>query len=300
MTFGDARSERLRDVFAEMNVKMLLGWIDCTDGCAAHALVQSIPKHWEILKTDAASALQAIGERPPHAIVFDYNVTSKDNLHLLLTVKREHPAIPILMVTEEHSEGLAVWAFRARVWNYFAKPVSVFEFNRNLAQLAKFSANQGSERRTVERPGNMFPIQPADIAGPQALIERVAEVVQRDFASGLRVDDLARSLNLNRFQFNRLFQRRFGTSFRTYVTRLRIESARRLIREAGAAASLTDISLTVGIQDASYFARMFRQVVGESPSAYKRRMSMCEQSADPSEIESSSNDESFGSAQFTG
>jgi YesN/AraC family two-component response regulator len=283
-----------------MNLKMLLGWIDCTDGCAARALVQSIPEHWEILKTDAASALQAIGERPPHAIVFDFSFASKANLHLLLTVKRQHPAIPILMVTEQHSESLAVWAFRARVWNYFAKPVSVLEFNRNLAQLAKFSANQGSGRRKVERPGNMFPVQPVDITGPQALIERVAEVVQRDYASGLRVDDLARSVSLNRFQFNRLFQRRFGCSFRTYVTRLRIESARRLICEAGAAASLTDISLTVGIQDASYFARMFRQVLGESPSAYKRRMSIAEQSADAAHIERSSNDEAFGPAQFTG
>jgi YesN/AraC family two-component response regulator len=277
---------------------MRLAWIDCTDGCAARALVQSIPKQWEVLQSDAANALQAIGERPPHAIVFDYGVTSKANLHLLLTVKRQHPAIPILMVTEEHSEGLAVWAFRARVWNYFAKPVSVLEFNRNLAQLAKFSANQGSERREVERPGNMFPVQPADATGPQAMIERVAEVVQRDYASGLRVDDLARSLNLNRFQFNRLFQRRFGCSFRTYVTRLRIESARRLIREAGAAASLTDISLAVGIQDASYFARMFRQVVGESPSAYKRRMSIAAQSADAARIERPGHDESFRAAQF--
>jgi len=281
-----------------MNVNMLLGWIDCTDGRTARGLFQSIPKHWEVLKTDAANALHAISERPPHAIVFDYSVTSKANLHLLLTIKRQHPAIPILMVTEEHSEGLAVWAFRARVWNYFAKPVSALEFNRNLAQLAKFSAKQGSERRTVERPGNMFPVQPADITGPQALIDRVAEVVQRDYATGLRVDDLARSLNLNRFQFNRLFQRRFGCSFRTYVTRLRIESARRLIREAGAAASLTDISLTVGIQDASYFARMFRQVVGESPSAYKRRVSSVEQSGEEAHMERSSNDESFGPAQL--
>jgi YesN/AraC family two-component response regulator len=283
-----------------MNSKMILGWIDCTDGRTARALVQSISKHWEILNTDAGGALQAIGEQPPHAIVFDYSFTSKANLHLLLTVKRQHPAIPILMVTEEHSEGLAVWAFRARVWNYFVKPVSVLEFNRNLAQLAKFPTRQGSERRKVERPGNMFPVQPVDTAGPQALIEGIAEVVRRDYANGLRVDDLARSLNLNRFQFNRLFQRRFGCSFRTYVTRLRIESARRLIREAGAAASLTDISLTVGIQDASYFARMFRQVVGETPSAYKRRMSIARQSADAAHLERSSNDESSGPAQFIG
>jgi len=283
-----------------MNVKRLLGWVDCTEGRDARALIQSIPDHWEIVKTDAGGALQAIGDRPPHALVFDYSFTSKASLHLLLTVKRQHPAIPILMVTEEHSENLAVWAFRARVWNYFAKPVSIDEFNRNLAQLAKFSANRGTERRKVERPGSMFPVQSADAASPHAQIERIAELVHRDYASGLRVDDLARSLNLNRFQFNRLFQRRFGCSFRSYVTRLRIGSACRLIREAGAAASVTEISLAVGIQDASYFARMFRTVVGESPSDYKRRMSLPAHPAEAGHVERSSNDEAFGTVLNTG
>lgn len=277
-----------------MKSRMLLGWVDCTDGRDANTLIQSIPAPWQILKTNAANALQAIAQRPPHALVFDYGFTSKASLHLLLTVKRHHPAIPILMVTEEHSENLAVWAFRARVWNYFAKPVSTSEFNRSLAQLAKFSAAQKSEPRKVERPGNMFPVQAVDAIGPQAIIERVAKVVQRDYATGLRVDDLARSLNLNRFQFNRLFQRRFGCSFRTYVTRQRIISARRMIREAGAGASVTDISLAVGIQDASYFARMFRQVVGESPSAYKRRIAGVEEPDDAPVVEHSSNDETFG------
>jgi AraC-like DNA-binding protein len=275
--------------------RMLLGWVDCAEGRGARALAQSIPEDWEIVKTTAECAVQTISERPPHALVFDFSFTTKASLHLLLTVKRQYPAIPILMVTEEHSENLAVWAFRARVWNYFAKPVSILEFNRNLAQLAKFSENRADSRK-VERPSNMFPVQAADTRGPQALIERIEKAVERDYATGLRVDDLACSLNLTRFQFNRLFQRRFGCSFRTYVTRLRIEAARRLIREAGAAASVTDISIAVGISDASYFARMFRQVVGESPSAYKRRIVAAAQTA----FDQSSNDTIFGATRISG
>src|SRR5882672_402209 len=118
-----------------MTVHNRLGWIDCTDGNAATALMQAVQLPWAIQKWDAENALQALSERQPDAIVFDFCDASKENLRLLLTVKRRYPAIPILMVTEEHSETLAIWAFRARVWNYFVKPVSIREFNRNLTQL---------------------------------------------------------------------------------------------------------------------------------------------------------------------
>jgi YesN/AraC family two-component response regulator len=283
-----------------MNQRNLLGWVDCANGNEASPLIQSVPYQWEIVKANTANALQVIGNRQPHALVFDFNYTSKASLHLLLAVKRQYSGIPILMVTEEHSENLAVWAFRARVWNYFAKPVSICEFNRNLAQLAKVSANRGSDNREIERPGSMFPGQSVDGTSSQALIEHIAEVVRRDYASGLRAGDLARSLKLSRFQFNRLFQRSFGCSLHTYVTRLRVGSACHLIRKAGAAASVTEISLAVGIQDASYFARVFRHVIGESPTGYARRMSAKPPDQELAFIEPTSNDEVFATAQSTG
>jgi AraC-like DNA-binding protein len=256
-----------------MNQKKLLGWIDCSNGHETSALIDSVAHHWEILRADTANALQVVGNRQPHALVFDFSYTSKVSLHTLLTVKRQYPAIPILMVTEEHSEDLAVWAFRTRVWNYFVKPVSIREFNRNLALLRKIVTDRKSDGRELERPASMFPGQSANGTSTQALIEHVAETVRRDYASGLRAGDLARSLHMSRFQFNRLFQRSFGCSFRTCILRLRVGSACHLINKAGAAACVTEISLAVGFQDVSYFARVFRHVIGESPSAYARRMS---------------------------
>jgi len=102
------------------------------------------------------------------------------------------------------------------------------------------------------------------------VVERIAETMRRDYAKDLRAGDLAQSLKMSRFQFCRLFKRSFGCSFRTYLTRLRIGSACRLLSKSGGAASVTEVGLAVGFQDASYFARMFRQATGESPSTYAR------------------------------
>jgi AraC-like DNA-binding protein len=247
-----------------------LGWIDCTDGNDATALIQAVRLPWEIHKWHAQNALQALSERQPDAMVFDFSDASRANLRLLLTIKHQYPAIPILMVTEEHSENLAIWAFRARVWNYFVKPVSIREFNCNLMQLAKVIGTRGSSSRAIERPGSTFPSQSVVSGDLQAVVERIAEAMRCDYASGLHAGELAQSLNLSRFQFCRLFKRSFGCSFRTYLTRLRIGSACRLLSKSGGAVSVTEVSLAVGFQDASYFARMFRQEIGESPSEYAR------------------------------
>jgi AraC-like DNA-binding protein len=247
-----------------------LGWIDCTDGNDATALIQAVRLPWEIHKWHAQIALQALSKRRPDAIVFDFSSTSRANLRLLLTIKRQYPAIPILMVTEEHSEILAIWAFRARVWNYLVKPVSIREFNRNLMQLAKIVGTRGSLSRAIERPSSTFPGESVAGGDSQTVVERIAETIRCDYARGLHAGELAQSLKLSRFQFCRLFKQSFGCSFRTYLTRLRIGSACRLLSKSGGAVSVTEVSLAVGFQDVSYFARKFRQAIGESPSEYAR------------------------------
>lgn len=254
-----------------MPTKLLLLWIGCGDGLDPTEFKREVSRDWELIESNGASALQALSSRPPTAIVFDFDETLKPGLRLLLTVKRQYPSIPVLMITAEHNENLAVWAFRARVWNYFVKPVSIREFNHNLSQLGKVLRQRGSEARSVERPSSIFPTQSHDRTDPMATIQLIAETLRRDYASGLRASQLARTVRLSRYQFSRLFKRSFGCSFRNYLIRMRIMSACRLLSKGGAATSVTDVSIAVGFEDASHFARMFRQVMGESPSAYARR-----------------------------
>jgi len=253
-----------------MLTKNRLGWIDCTDGNDATALIEAVQLPWEIHKWHPQNALQALSERQPDAIVFDFSSTPRTNLRLLLTIKRQYPAIPILMVTEEHSEILAIWALRARVWNYFVKPVPIREFNHNLMQLAKVVGTRGSSSRAIERPSSIFPGESVAGGDSQAVVERIAETIRCNYTRELHAGELAQSLKLSRFQFCRLFKQSFGCSFRTYLTRLRIGSACRLLSKSGDAVSVTEVSLAVGFQDVSYFARKFRQAIGESPSEYAR------------------------------
>lgn len=247
-------------------------WVNCAEGNPATELLEAASRSWQVRAASPHNALQTLDRRLTDLVVFDFGRPTKADLTLLRAVKRRYPAVPILMLTEEHSEQLAVWAFRARVWNYFSKPVTLREFTSNLGQIFKVLRQRGSSSRQPEVPGALLPGGMAEQSSDVDAMERVAEALRQNYANRLRAADLARELNLSRFQFSRLFKRRFGRTFRDYLTRVRITSARRLLGTVRNGNSVTTVGIQAGYQDASYFARAYRRHTGESPSAYARRI----------------------------
>jgi AraC family transcriptional regulator len=79
---------------------------------------------------------------------------------------------------------------------------------------------------------------------------------------------LAREADMSEFHFSRAFKRTTGLSPSQYFIRLRLEKARRLLRETNR--SVIEIGLNVGYNSPSHFARIFRREVGISPNEYRR------------------------------
>lgn len=245
-------------------------WITCFSNSFAVELLEECRRLCSVTTCGPGRALTALATAKPNAVVFDFKDPAAPDLQLLQSIKRLHPSVPILMFTEAHSEELAVWAFRARVWNYLVKPVPLRELKANLQQLARISQHQEPSPRKVERPATIMPPQrPQDGSGSEAAImQRVIELIRRDHTSGLRIAQLARACGMSRFSFSRLFQRSFGCSCREYLVRLRIETACKMLREPNA--SVTRIAIAAGFTDASYFSRMFRRQMRVSPTEYAR------------------------------
>ena len=67
----------------------------------------------------------------------------------------------------------------------------------------------------------------------------------------------------------KLFKRHTGLNFTEYVSRLRIERSRELL--ANPNLRVGEIAFEVGFQSITHFNRVFRRVMGESPTAYRGR-----------------------------
>ena len=246
-------------------------WVNCAEDNPATELLEAASRNWHVRPVGARDAQPSLDKHATEVVVFDFARPGKADLGVLRAIKRHYPAIPILMLTEEHSEQLAIWAFRARVWNYFSKPVTLREFNSSLNQIFKVLRQRGASARLPEIPEALLPGRLSEQSATVDLMERAAEALRQNYASRVRAADMARQLNLSRFQFSRLFKRRFGYTFRDYLTRVRIASARRLLGTDRSGNSVTEVGILAGYQDASYFARAYRRHTGESPSAYARR-----------------------------
>jgi AraC-like DNA-binding protein len=85
------------------------------------------------------------------------------------------------------------------------------------------------------------------------------------------VSDVTRAVGVSERTLRRIFSTRLGISWRSYLLRARV--LRSMVLLAQPDRSVLEISIAVGFDDAGAFARSFARHCGESPSAYKRRIS---------------------------
>ncbi len=98
---------------------------------------------------------------------------------------------------------------------------------------------------------------------------RARDAMDRSYAQPLDIPALARIACVSEAHFIRSFRATFGETPHRYLQRRRVERAMFLLRESSR--SVTEICLDVGFTSLGTFSRTFREIVGESPSEYRRR-----------------------------
>ena len=100
-------------------------------------------------------------------------------------------------------------------------------------------------------------------------LRRVRDRIDREYAQPLDVEALARSAHMSAGHFSRAFRAAFGESPYSYVMTRRIERAMALLRRGDL--SVTEVCFAVGCSSLGTFSTRFTELVGVSPSAYRRR-----------------------------
>jgi AraC family transcriptional regulator len=104
---------------------------------------------------------------------------------------------------------------------------------------------------------------------PGYKLRQITDWIAEHIAEDFDLARLAAQAGLSKFHFQRLFKSSMGVSPSRYHINLRMEEARRLLRETKM--SVIDAALEVGYTDPSHFARLFLRETGLSPSEYRRQ-----------------------------
>jgi len=102
--------------------------------------------------------------------------------------------------------------------------------------------------------------------GDAAAVARIREVLHADFASDIRLDDLAREAGRSRFQVTRAFQAATGLPPHRYLTNIRLEHARALL---AAGEMPAEVAAAVGFADQSHLSRRFKAAYGVTPGRFR-------------------------------
>ncbi len=101
-----------------------------------------------------------------------------------------------------------------------------------------------------------------------ALLRRVRDRIDRDYAQPLDVEALARGVNMSAGHLSRQFRSAYGESPYSYLMTRRIERAMWLLRRGDL--SVTEVCFTVGCSSLGTFSSRFTELVGVPPSVYRR------------------------------
>jgi AraC-like DNA-binding protein len=101
-----------------------------------------------------------------------------------------------------------------------------------------------------------------------AALRRVRDRIDREYASPLNVEALARGINISSGHLSREFKRAYGEAPYSYLMTRRVERAMTLLRRGQL--SVTEICFAVGFSSLGTFSTRFSELVGMSPSAYRR------------------------------
>lgn len=112
-----------------------------------------------------------------------------------------------------------------------------------------------------------FTVKGTNITNPT--IDRLIKYVNQNYAQQITLKELSHSLGLTPNYISKLFVENTGMSFKEYLTGVRIKNARELLENTDK--PMSKVANLCGFNDSNYFSTAFKNVIGTSPMAYRRK-----------------------------
>src|SRR5215831_14678439 len=131
------------------------------------------------LVTDSERALALLANHTYDAVVTDWKMPEIDGMELLRRVKRDHPGLPVILITAYGSVSSAVAAMRAGAFDYVTKPFDNDELRAAVARALELTRLARENRWLRQELASRYTPESVIAASPQSealldLIRRVA------------------------------------------------------------------------------------------------------------------------------
>lgn len=99
------------------------------------------------------------------------------------------------------------------------------------------------------------------------IIIKACTIIHESLSEDISLEEISRRVEISPFYFSKLFKEETGENFIDYVTMARMQKAKDLLRDQSK--SIKEISAETGYADPNYFSKLFKKIVGLTPTEYR-------------------------------
>ncbi len=219
---------------------------------------------------NGADGLVKATDLMPDLIVTDLMMPEMGGLEMCRKVRESELLnhIPIIVITAKATEKDRIKGIESGANAYLYKPFNAEELNvrvETLIQQSNILRQKFSSVGAGERSDSQL-----DDASRRFLSKFTDIVFALIRENKLNNEQLTARMFMSRSQLNRKLLALTGQNTQTYVTHIRINYAKRLL-QSSLDTPIGEVALKCGYDDVAYFSRVFKQLVGVTPTQYRRQ-----------------------------
>ena len=244
------------------------------------ALARRLTRHFgdtiEISEAvDGADAVAVFKREDCQIAILDIAMPELDGVEAAEQIRHLSRDCVIIFLTAYNEFSYAKRAIVIRALDYLLKPceeeelLAVMEEAMRLADQqdkGKSGADGENDSSELSETDSEF-LELADGDPKSEVAARILEFIKNNYSKEISMQDAARMLHYSDAYFCKLFKQCFDQNFTTYLTKVRINEAKKLLMNK--TASVKDVSMQVGYYDSNYFAKVFRRLTGQLPSEFR-------------------------------
>lgn len=241
------------------------------------SLIQGISERYQIV-AKASSGMEALNLLDltwPEVIMIDIRMPEMDGLTFLREAIHRGWEGKAVVISGYSDFPLVQEALRLGVLDYLLKPITQEDVENLLVRLEEVIRAENQKRSLLEENirtqimRELFLHTPTSGQPCPEYISSAIQYIQQTFTQRVTLRDIAQKVGVAPAYLSYSFKKWTGQSLVEYITKLRMEAAKCLLKESSL--QVQEIAEKVGYDDVKYFARVFRKSTGYSPLEYRKR-----------------------------
>ena len=186
--------------------------------------------------------------------LLDIEMPGMNGIELAKLIREKNHDCIIIFITAYDRFEYAIEAMHIKAFDYLLKPWKEEKLtgliSEAISSIKEISSDDGKNENLQD--------------SQKSIIKKyIKENYKRDISAG----DVAGILGYSDVYFSKIFKQLFDDTFINYLTNLRIEKAKVLLKDVSF--NIKEVGASVGYTDSNYFTKVFKRAVGMSPSEYR-------------------------------